>query len=137
MRNDRRTPLQLQELIKKKVRVNLTSWEKRNIKELYLTELKSKIKENCGSCWLTAIEELSRLEQKEVKPILVKEKMIVHEAPKKEWIEIKPEHLDISKEEAQIKLYDIACVLAKEKGVKKPHPKSGIEKLELFIKNNQ
>lgn len=127
MRNDRRTPSQLQELINNKVRVNLTSWEKRNIKESYEENFKTKLKENCGSCWLEAIRELARLEpNKEIKPILVKEKMIVHEEPVQET--------EVNERE---ELFKQACDIALEKGIKKPHSKTGIEKLEIFIKENK
>lgn len=85
MRNDRRTPLELQELIERKVKIKLSSWEKRNIKEQYREKFNSKFQENCGSCWTNAIKELSRLDNgKKNKPALVKEKMIVHEKPNAE-----------------------------------------------------
>lgn len=82
IRNDRRSPKELQELINQKIRIQLTSWEKRNIVEMYRKEIDPKgFAENCSSCWRQAIQELSKISSggEKIKPILVKEKMIVHE----------------------------------------------------------
>jgi len=82
IRNDRRSPKELQELIDQKIRIQLTSWEKRNIIEMYRKEIDPKgFAENCSSCWRQAIQELSKVSsgKEKIKPILVKEQMIVHE----------------------------------------------------------
>ena len=94
-RNDRRSPQVLNDLVNRQVKVTLTSWEKRNIKEL-LFELTGvtfkKQEEGCGSCWRRAIETICKVQKSRGqvekvdnynpnKPILVKDKMVVNEKP--------------------------------------------------------
>lgn len=140
MRKDRRTPQVLQDLINRKVRVKLTSWEKRNIKDLYEQETGSKFQENCSSCWTKAIKVLSKLEpQEEQKPILVKEQMIVREKPINKKVEKEVTKIISKREKDNIReqLLTMANNLADAKGIKKPHPKTGVKKLEQFIKENK
>lgn len=141
MRKDRRTPQVLQDLINRKVRVKLTSWEKRNIKDLYEQETGSKFQENCSSCWTKAIKVLSKLEpQEEQKPILVKEQMIVHEKTNKGKDKVRLasiEKAEVVEGRSKEVLMKEAIELAEQKGIKKPHPKTGVKKLEQFIKDNK
>jgi hypothetical protein len=91
MRNDRRNVHQLYELLQRKVRVNLTSWEKRNIFDEWQAMTGREFPKNdrtCSNCIRTAIEKIARgtTEKKAPKetPILVKEKLVINEAPKQE-----------------------------------------------------
>jgi hypothetical protein len=87
MRDDRRTAKELDELIERKVRVNLSSWEKRNLFDEW--EQKTgvpypKHERDCPACLRRLIKQLAK--SVDVAPILVKaEKMIVHQAPKHFW----------------------------------------------------
>ena len=138
MRKDRRTPQVLQDLINRKVRVKLTSWEKRNIKDLYEQETGSKFQENCSSCWTKAIKVLSKLEpQEEQKPILVKEQMIVHEKADIKKTEKTEDGTYVVTLDTRELLMKSAIKIAEEKGIKKPHPRTGVEKLEQFINENK
>jgi hypothetical protein len=87
MRNDRRTPHELADLLNRRVKLTLSSFEKRTILADYKERIDRRgFQENCSTCWASAIRELARLkgEQPKNAPILVKEKMIVAETPKKE-----------------------------------------------------
>lgn len=84
MRNDRRTPNELLDLLNRQVRINLTSWEKRNIKDLYINHIDRRgFSENCPKCWASAIKDIAKLKPEFManKPILVKEQLIKHEEP--------------------------------------------------------
>lgn len=98
-RLDRRSPQRLKQLVDNQTKVRLTSWEKRNIKEIHLSlfnkEAIKKNEEGCGSCWLLAIvsickEQLNRgiTEQAPEStakplPILVKAERMVKPEPTK------------------------------------------------------
>jgi hypothetical protein len=91
MRNDRRNVHQLNELLQRKVKINLTSWEKRNIWDEWQAMTGQefpKSDRSCPNCIKDAIQRIARgtTEKKEPKkaPILVKEQMVVNEAPKNE-----------------------------------------------------
>jgi hypothetical protein len=85
MRQDRREPAVLQDLVNRKVKVNLTTWEKRNLFNLYEERFGVPFPKNdrsCPSCIKRLIEVLAKGEEK---PLLVKaEKMVVNEPPANE-----------------------------------------------------
>jgi hypothetical protein len=85
MRQDRREPVELQDLINRKVKVRLSTWEKRNLFQLYRERFEIEFPKNdrsCPSCIKRLIEVLAKGDK--YAPILVKEKMIVNEPPAEE-----------------------------------------------------
>ena len=70
-------------MINEKYRVILSSWEKRNIAEKWKQATGLTLDQSCGNCWKSAIEKLAKtnIEEEAQKPILVKDKMIVHDEP--------------------------------------------------------